>query len=111
MHHPCLEILHRYASLIDHGELEALAELMTHCQILDPDGNVMATGREEISQMYRGLIRIYPDSGTPRTQHLISNFIVDEQSSDRLRSRAMFNVQQRKLTRRQKQFEVNRSRQ
>ena len=56
----------------------------------------MATGREQISQMYRGLIRIYPDSGTPRTQHLISNFIVDEQSSDRLRSRAMFNVQQRK---------------
>jgi len=32
--------------------------------------------------MYRSIIKIYPDTGTPKTQHLVSNIIVMPEAND-----------------------------
>ncbi|NND82384.1 MAG: nuclear transport factor 2 family protein [Gammaproteobacteria bacterium] len=87
-------LLHRYADYIDRGELREVARLFTAGSVLDPAGNVMAAGEQAVFEMYSGLIRIYPDSATPRTQHLISNLILDHESSDEIHSRANFSVMQ-----------------
>ena len=75
-------LFHRYADYIDEGKLEAVSQLLKDCTIADGDGNVLATGYEEVLAMYSGMIRIYPETNTPQTQHVLSNLIVEEQEQE-----------------------------
>ena len=90
-------LFHRYTDYIDEGKLEAVSELLKDCTIADGDGNVLATGYEEVLAMYRGMIRIYPDTNTPQTQHVLSNLIVEEQEQkeDVIHASANFTVFQK----------------
>lgn len=88
-------LLHRYAALIDEGELDEVGKLLEHCTIFDPVGNVLASGQEEVAAMYKAMVRIYSDSGTPRTQHVVNNFSVLDESDLRATTSAYFHVLQR----------------
>ena len=88
-------LFHRYADHIDNGELEMVAELLKDCTISDGDGNILARGRHEVLTMYTGMIRIYPETNTPQTQHVLSNLIVETQDQqDVVRASANFSVLQ-----------------
>ena len=64
-------LIHRYAELIDLGELDALAALFTHATWSSP-------GR-----------------GTPRTKHVITNLVVDvDEASGTATARSYFTVVQ-----------------
>lgn len=91
-------LLYNYAALVDQGRLDNVAELLKHCTIFDPSGNAMASGQQEICAMYKGIVRIYEDSGTPRTQHVVSNFVVESESSKQAKTSAYFQVLQRLST-------------
>ena len=65
-------LIHRYAELIDAGDLEAVAELFRHACIVAPDGSA-SCGYDEILAMYQASTRIYPDTRTPCTQHVTTN--------------------------------------
>ena len=88
------KLLHRYANHIDNGDLQAVAEMFQHGSIYDNQGKVLAEGAEQVLAMYSGMIRIYPDSGTPRTQHVVSNLFVESETVTEVRSCASFTVLQ-----------------
>jgi 3-phenylpropionate/cinnamic acid dioxygenase small subunit len=69
-------LLARYAELIDDGDFEGVGALLGDCRVLTGDGTLVATGADAIAQLYVQTTRRYED-GTPRTQHVISNLIVE----------------------------------
>jgi len=60
-------LLHRYARAIDTGNLKIVAELFRQGSICDSDGNILAAGYDDVLNMYSGIVKIYPDCGTPKT--------------------------------------------
>ena len=72
-------LLHRYAELIDAGDLEGVADLFTHGRIAaTPDATPEQTreGRDQVLALYQRSTRIY-DDGIPHTKHVTSNSIVE----------------------------------
>ncbi len=95
-YHLIANLFHRYADHIDNGELQKVAELLKDCTISDGDGNILASGHDEILTMYTGMIRIYPETNTPQTQHVLSNLIVEGQAKqNEVKASANFSVLQK----------------
>lgn len=69
-------LLARYADLIDAGDFVGVGELLGDCRVTTADGTLVASGAEAITRMYEQTTRRY-DGGTPRTQHVITNLIVE----------------------------------
>lgn len=69
-------LLARYAELIDAGDFVGVGQLLGDCRVTTADGSLVATGAAAITRMYEQTTRRY-DDGTPRTQHLITNLIVE----------------------------------
>lgn len=64
-------LLYRYAELIDAGDLDGVAALFAH-------GNVMGQqGAPAVRNLYAATTRIHEDTGTPRTHHVTTNPIVE----------------------------------
>jgi 3-phenylpropionate/cinnamic acid dioxygenase small subunit len=70
------ELLARYAELIDAGDFAGVGLLLGKAVITTEDGTVVARGRDEIRALYEQTTRRHAD-GTPRTQHVITNVIVE----------------------------------
>jgi 3-phenylpropionate/cinnamic acid dioxygenase small subunit len=70
------QLLARYAELIDAGDFAGLGVLLSESAITTEDGTVIARGRDEIRALYEQTTRRHAD-GTPRTQHVITNVIVE----------------------------------
>jgi 3-phenylpropionate/cinnamic acid dioxygenase small subunit len=83
-------LLHLYAEAIDSGDYDAIGALFAHGRICAPDGTPMASGAEAVAAMYSATTRRYPDDGTPKTHHVITNPIIEiapDQASATARSR------------------------
>jgi len=79
-------LIHRYAELIDLGELDALAALFTHATWSSPGRGTPLRGAEQVRRAYDGVL-LY--DGIPSTKHAISNVtieIADDRSSATARS-------------------------
>ena len=87
------QLLARYAELIDAADFDGLADLLADAVLVTDDGTVIATGREEIRELYASTNRVHPD-GTLRTQHVITNVIVEALDGERVGVRARFTVLQ-----------------
>jgi 3-phenylpropionate/cinnamic acid dioxygenase small subunit len=70
-----INLIHRYAELMDEGRLEQVAALFDHADVTLGSGQVVHGGVAMLAQ-WRAYVRIY-DCGTPRTKHVITNPIVD----------------------------------
>lgn len=70
-------LIYTYARLIDAGDLEAMANLFSEAEFLGPDGKVVAKGKEEYLALHRRLVRIYENTGTPCTKHVITNAVIE----------------------------------
>lgn len=83
-------LLYLYAERLDLGDIEGMARLFEHGELLGPDGKVQANSAEAIAALYRQFVKLYPD-GTPRTHHVTSNvmIVVD---GEQARCRAYFTV-------------------
>ena len=86
-------LLYRYAELIDAGDYEGIGELFAHGSITDEQGNPMATGAEAVTQLYHTTTRKYPD-GTPKTQHILTNALVEFLDDGTAECRSRFTVLQ-----------------
>lgn len=84
----------RYAECIDDGELEEAAALFKHGTVYGPENTKLASGSEEVFQMYSNLIRIYPETQTPRTQHVITNIFIEPVVDKHVNARANYTVLQ-----------------
>jgi ketosteroid isomerase-like protein len=65
-----------YAELLDTGDLEGLADLLSDAVIGAEGSDAGLRGREQILNMFRSTVRIYQD-GTPRTKHVTTNLRVE----------------------------------
>lgn len=73
-------LIYRYADYIDRGQLKAVARLFERGRLIAVDGagdEQELVGVEAIAAMYAAFTRLYEDDGTPHTQHLTSNVIVE----------------------------------
>ncbi len=91
-------LLYEYAERIDAGDFDGVAELFADGRIHGvPDGppGTVYEGRDRVREMYERSTRRYPDTGTPKTRHLVTNAIVtvDEQTGTGA-SRSCFTVLQ-----------------
>jgi hypothetical protein len=85
-------LLYLYAERIDAGDFEGVGELFSSGQIVGPDGSVIARGSAEVQGLYESSTRLY-ECGTPCTQHMTTNAIVEvEESGLSAQGRARFTV-------------------
>jgi len=66
-------LLYRYAECLDRGDLAGAASLFEYARIKTGDSETDAAG---ILAVWKNVVQIYP-CGTPRTQHVVSNPILD----------------------------------
>jgi len=72
-------LVHRYAALIDAGDLDGVAALFEHATWGAGTRSERLRGTEEVRRGYGGVI-LYED-GTPRTKHVITNLVIDVRAS------------------------------
>jgi 3-phenylpropionate/cinnamic acid dioxygenase small subunit len=88
-----IELLYRYAELIDAGDFDGVGELLSRASFggTGPQG---VSGAQHIAKLFAATTRRYPDHGnTPRTRHLVLNPIV-ELTGDTAVARSTFCVVQ-----------------
>ena len=73
--HAIETLIYRYADLIDAGRFEDVARLFANACIVSPEG-VECSGFEPVLALYQKTARIYPDTGTPCTEHMTTNVSV-----------------------------------
>jgi 3-phenylpropionate/cinnamic acid dioxygenase small subunit len=81
-HEQIRNLLGRYCELMDGGDFAGLAELFRDAQLADEDGNVFATGSDEVRSMWRAQTILHPvpgkaDHATPRTRHVTANPVME----------------------------------
>jgi len=87
-------LLYLYAERIDAGEFAGVGELFARATLLDPNGERLAAGRDEIQALFERSTKRYPD-GTPGTQHVTTNTVLTLADSGREASaRSRFTVMQ-----------------
>lgn len=83
-------LVHRYAELIDLGELEQLADMFEHSTWSSPGRGEPLRGREQVLHAYDGVMMY---DGIPSTKHVITNVSV-ELDGDTAAARSYFTVLQ-----------------
>jgi hypothetical protein len=68
-------LVHRYAELLDEGDLDAMAALFERSTWGSGTRRSRLQGTEQVRHAYDGVI-LYED-GTPRTKHVISNLVIE----------------------------------
>lgn len=84
-------LLGTYCRLIDAGDFVGVGQLMTDAVLMTDDGTVVATGAEEVANLYRGIVTVHED-GTPGTQHVVVNTTLEEIDGGAIRGRSAYVV-------------------
>lgn len=86
------ELLYRYAELIDAGDFDGVGRLLARASFGGAN-TPSVSGAENIAGLFGMTTRRFPDTGTPKTRHLVLNAIV-EIDGDTAASRSTFLVVQ-----------------
>ncbi|MBS0366934.1 MAG: nuclear transport factor 2 family protein [Proteobacteria bacterium] len=81
-------LVYRYGEGLDRGDFAAVARLFEHAALYVPVSEDPLRGAAAIEALFRRYTRLYPDSGTPHTRHLISNVIIEPQGEAAARARS-----------------------
>jgi 3-phenylpropionate/cinnamic acid dioxygenase small subunit len=94
-HDAIAELIYTYAERIDSGDFEGLADLFTCAEISTEGMDQVSRGRDEVLATYTNWTRRFPDDGTPKTKHVMTNLIVDvDEDAGTATSRSYFTVLQ-----------------
>jgi ketosteroid isomerase-like protein len=74
-HEQVRNLLGRYCERMDAGNFAGLAELFAAATLADENGNVFATGADEMRTMWERQTIMY--DGSPRTRHITANPVID----------------------------------
>jgi ketosteroid isomerase-like protein len=86
-------LLGRYCQLIDAGDFAAVGALMAEAVLCAEDGTPVARGASEVERLYAGLVRLHED-GTPGTQHVVTNTVLEENAGGAITARSSYVVLQ-----------------
>ncbi|MEV6559287.1 nuclear transport factor 2 family protein [Nocardia sp. NPDC051756] len=65
----------RYAAAVDAGDFDQVGELFADAELTMPGADQpIRSNSAAVAAMYRRAVRVYPDTGTPKTRHLVANF-------------------------------------
>lgn len=89
-------LLFRYADAVDRGDFEEVGRLFESAAVWLPgDEEPSVRGGAAFTQMFRDAVITYPETGgTPRTQHVTTNVIVEAEGNGRASSQSYFTVYQ-----------------
>lgn len=88
-------LLYTYASLVDAGDFEGIGRLFAHCAVSDASGRLDVRGAGKVARLYETTTRRYPETGTPRTAHLVTNPVVEvDEAAGAARCRSRYTVLQ-----------------
>lgn len=91
-------LLYTYAERVDGGDLDGVADLFAHGRIRgQEDGGPESVfeGRVGVRALYENAVRIYEDTGTPKTKHLVTNARIEvDEDAGSASSRAYYAVYQ-----------------
>lgn len=73
--HEIEKLLYLYAERVDAGDLEGVASMFIHAEVINSKGEV-AAGELAMLERLRRSVRLLED-GTPRTRHVVTNPIID----------------------------------
>lgn len=77
-HHRAIErLLFEYAEMIDAGDFAGVGRQLANCVVASPADRVGVTGADNVVRLFERSTRLYPDTGTPKTKHVMTNIIVD----------------------------------
>ena len=94
-YHDIYVLLYGYAERIDAGDFDGVAGLFEHATITFEGYDQVRRGGQEVLAMYTASTRRYPDDGTPKTKHVITNVVVEiEDGGDAAHSRSYYTVLQ-----------------
>jgi 3-phenylpropionate/cinnamic acid dioxygenase small subunit len=68
-------LVHRYAELLDGGDLDALADLFAHATLRSNQRPAVRSGRQDALALYRDTVILY--DGSPCTKHVLTNLAID----------------------------------
>jgi hypothetical protein len=72
------KLLYLYCEHLDGGDFAGMAELFRHARFITPGGNpAVVNDPPAIVAMYQSYTRIFPQTGTPGTKHMVGNPIID----------------------------------
>ena len=84
-------LLGTYCQLIDAGDFAGVGRLMADAVLMTEDGTVVATGADEVTRLYAGLVTTH-DDGTPGTQHVVANTVLQELEGGAIRASSAYLV-------------------
>lgn len=88
-------LLYRYGALVDAGDYAGIGRLLAHAVVTDASGRLELRGADAVRELYERSTRLYPETGTPRTKHVISNPIVEiDETTDSARCTSQYVVYQ-----------------
>jgi len=95
-HYEIERLLYKYPEFADTGDFDAVGRLFEHCDHVHRDGTIApAMDAEAYAEFYASIVRKYPDSGTPKTRHVVSNVSIEyDGAPDRAKARSYFTVLQ-----------------
>lgn len=86
-------LLVRYTELVDAGELEAMSQLFHDCTLCSPADEQGVKGSAAVLETFNSSTRIYPDTGTPKTKHVLTNIFIEVDEGERTAtSRSQYTV-------------------
>lgn len=86
-------LLGTYCRLIDAGDFDGVGRLFAGATLCTEDGTVVATGAEEIAALYQATTRRH-DDGTPLTQHVVANTVLELLTHNTMRATSDYVVLQ-----------------
>lgn len=64
-----------YTHYMDAGDFAAMGRLFGDARVYDVNGKLFANGAEELEHFWLNALHLY--DGTPRTQHVTTNIVID----------------------------------
>jgi len=84
-------LLGTYCRLIDAGDFDSVGRLFADATLCTEDGAVIATGAQEVAALYAAMTRRHED-GTPLTQHVVANTVLEQLTHDTIRASSNYVV-------------------
>ena len=70
-------LLYTYARLIDGGDYAGIGRLFAHARLTAEHSDMDVRGEEAIAAHYGRTTRLYPDTRTPKTKHVMTNTLIE----------------------------------
>ena len=84
-------LINRYPQCADRGDFDGVGELYAEANLYAPGEDkpmFQAEGARKFTEAYKRMVRVYPDSGTPKTRHLIGNVIIEDDGPERAKAQS-----------------------